>query len=141
MLFGIPLQSGKILSTVTTFKILQQPIYSLPDTISMIAQTKVSLDRIASYHCLDNLDSGLAEIFPRGDSDIAIKITNGSFSWDVSSCDPALKDINIKVAHGIKVAVCGTVGSGKSSLLSCILGEVPKLSGSVKLSGSKAFVA
>ncbi|XP_023733602.1 ABC transporter C family member 3 isoform X1 [Lactuca sativa] len=143
MLFGIPLQSGKILSAVATFKILQQPIYNLPDTISMIAQTKVSLDRIASYLCLDNLDSGLVEIFPRGDhSDIAIEITNGSFSWDVSSCDPVLKDINIKVAHGIKVAVCGTVGSGKSSLLSCILGEVPnKLSGCVKLSGSKAFVA
>ncbi|CAI9295434.1 unnamed protein product [Lactuca saligna] len=141
MLFGIPLQSGKILSAVATFKILQQPIYNLPDTVSMIAQTKVSLDRIASYLCLDNLDSGLVEIFPRGDSDIAIEITNGSFSWDVSSCDPVLKDINIKVAHGIKVAVCGTVGSGKSSLLSCILGEVPKLSGSVKLSGSKAFVA
>ncbi|KAI3703636.1 hypothetical protein L1987_73828 [Smallanthus sonchifolius] len=29
----------------------------------------------------------------------------------------------------MKVAVCGPVGSGKSSLLSCILGEMPKLSG------------
>ncbi|KAJ0801893.1 putative ABC-type xenobiotic transporter [Helianthus annuus] len=41
----------------------------------------------------------------------------------------------------MRVAVCGTVGSGKSSLLSCILGEVSKISGSVKVEGSKAYVA
>ncbi|GJY04827.1 ABC transporter C family member 3-like protein isoform X3 [Tanacetum coccineum] len=140
-LIGIPLESGKILSAIATFKILQQPIYNLPDTISMIAQTKVSLDRITSYLCLDDLDPNLVETFQRGSSDFAIEITNGTFSWDASSAEPVLKDINIKVVHGMKVAVCGTVGSGKSSLLSCILGEVPKLSGCVKLSGSKAYVA
>nr|GEV25329.1 ABC transporter C family member 3-like isoform X3 [Tanacetum cinerariifolium] len=140
-LIGIPLESGKILSAIATFKILQQPIYNLPDTISMIAQTKVSLDRITSYLCLDDLDPNLVETFQRGNSDFAIEITNGTFSWDASSAEPVLKDINIKVVHGMKVAVCGTVGSGKSSLLSCILGEVPKLSGCVKLSGSKAYVA
>ncbi|GJN27810.1 hypothetical protein PR202_gb15862 [Eleusine coracana subsp. coracana] len=32
------------------------------------------------------------------------------------------------------------VGSGKSSLLSCILGEMPKLEGNVRVSGSKAYV-
>ena len=49
MLIGIPLESGKILSALATFRILQEPIYGLPDTISMIAQTKVSLDRIVSF--------------------------------------------------------------------------------------------
>ncbi|KAJ0045235.1 hypothetical protein Pint_03943 [Pistacia integerrima] len=41
----------------------------------------------------------------------------------------------------MRVAVCGTVGSGKSSLFSCILGEVPKISGNLKLCGTKAYVA
>lgn len=40
VLIGIPLESGKILSALATFRILQMPIYSLPDTISMIAQTR-----------------------------------------------------------------------------------------------------
>ncbi|XP_021287483.1 ABC transporter C family member 3-like isoform X1 [Herrania umbratica] len=138
---GVPLESGKVLSALATFRILQEPIYNLPDTISMIAQTKVSLDRIASFLRLDDLQTDVIEKLPRGSSDTAIEIIDGNFSWDFFSSTATLKDINLKVCHGMRVAVCGTVGSGKSSLLSCILGELPKLSGTLKLSGTKAFVA
>ncbi|RVX14874.1 ABC transporter C family member 3 [Vitis vinifera] len=141
MLLGIPLESGKILSSLATFRILQEPIYSLPDLISMIAQTKVSLDRIASFLRLDDLPSDVIERLPKGSSDTAIEIVDGNFSWDLSSPNPTLKDINLRVCRGMRVAVCGTVGSGKSSLLSCMLGEVPKISGILKLCGTKAYVA
>ncbi|KAI4308026.1 hypothetical protein L6164_031145 [Bauhinia variegata] len=141
ILMGIPLELGKILSTLATIQILQQPIYAFPDTIAVMAQTKVSLDRIASFLCLDDLRPDIIEKLPRGTSDAAIEIVYGNFSWDLSSTTPTLQNINVKVGHSMRVAVCGTVGSGKSSLLSCILGEVPKLSGTVKLCGTKAYVA
>nr|POF14565.1 isoform 2 of abc transporter c family member 3 [Quercus suber] len=113
VLMGIPLESGKILSALATFRILQEPIYSLPDTISMIAQTKVSLDRIVSFLCLDDLQSDVIERLPRGSSDTAIEIIDGNFIWDLTSSSATLKDINLKVQQGMRVAVCGTVGSGK----------------------------
>ena len=141
VLLGIPLDAGKILSALATFRILQGPIYALPDTIAMIAQTKVSFDRISSFLRLDDLQSDVIEKLPRGSSDIAIEIADGTFSWDILSPNPALKDISFKVFHGMRVAICGTVGSGKSSLLSCILGEIPKMSGTVKLCGTTAYVA
>ncbi|KAA3486882.1 ABC transporter C family member 3-like isoform X1 [Gossypium australe] len=141
ILLGIPLESGKILSALATFRILQEPIYNLPDTISMIVQTKVSLDRIATFLRLDDLQPNAMEKLPRGSSNTAIEIVDGNFSWDLSSSSPTLKDINLKVFHGMRVAVCGTVGSGKSSLLSCILGEIPKISGTLKFCGTKAYVA
>ncbi|XP_019193984.1 PREDICTED: ABC transporter C family member 3-like [Ipomoea nil] len=140
-LMGIPLESGKILSALATFRILQESIYSLPDTISMIAQTKVSLDRIASFLSLDDLQPDAIEKLPRSSSDVAIEIVDGNFSWNESSPTPFLMDINLKVHNGMRVAICGTVGSGKSSLLTCILGEMPKISGSVKISGTKAYVS
>ncbi|KAJ6387922.1 hypothetical protein OIU77_026478 [Salix suchowensis] len=90
------------------------------------------------------LDSGkpnAIEKLPAGSSDTAIEIVDGNFSWDLSSPGATLKDINFKVFNGMKVAVCGTVGSGKSSLLSSILGELPKISGTLKLCGTKAYVA
>ncbi|OMO65826.1 hypothetical protein CCACVL1_21383 [Corchorus capsularis] len=141
MVLGVPLESGKILSALATFRILQDPIYHLPDTISMIAQTKVSLDRIAAFLRLDDLQPDVLEKLQRGCSDTAIEIVDGNFSWHLSSSTATLRDINLKVLHGMKVAVCGTVGSGKSSLLSCILGELPKISGTIKLCGTKAYVA
>ncbi|KAG9459673.1 hypothetical protein H6P81_004181 [Aristolochia fimbriata] len=141
VLMGIPLESGKILSALATFRILQQPIYNLPDTISMIIQTKVSLDRISSFIGLEDLQKDAVEKLPRDSSDVAVEVSGGAFSWDPSSETPTLKDLNFKALHGMKVAVCGTVGSGKSTLLSCILGEVPKISGTVTLKGTKAYVS
>ncbi|XVF03647.1 hypothetical protein REPUB_Repub05bG0011100 [Reevesia pubescens] len=141
ILLGVPLESGKILSAFATFNILQGAISDLPDTISKIAQTKVSLDRIASFLRLDDLPPDVIEKLPRGSSDTAIEIVDGNFSWDLSSSTATLNDINLKVRRGMRVAVCGTVGSGKSSLLSCILGELPKISGTLKLCGTKAYVA
>ncbi|PIA50627.1 hypothetical protein AQUCO_01200080v1 [Aquilegia coerulea] len=140
VLMGIPLESGKILSSLATFRILQDPIYDLPDTIAVVAQTKVSLDRIANFLLLSDLQHDAIGKLPEG-SDVSVEINDGNFSWDPSDSNPTLKDINLRVFHGMRVAVCGTVGSGKSSLLSCILGEVPKISGTVKLSGKKAYVA
>ena len=66
ILMGIPLESGKILSALATFRILQEPIYNLPDTISMMVQTTVSLDRIASFLRLHDLQSDVIERLPRG---------------------------------------------------------------------------
>ncbi|KAG4112036.1 hypothetical protein ERO13_D13G138200v2 [Gossypium hirsutum] len=140
ILLGVPLESGKILSALATFRILQGSIHALPETISMIAQTKVSLDRIASFLQLDDSQPDVIEKLPRGSSDTAVEVVDGNFSWYFSST-ATLTNINLKVYHGMKVAVCGTVGSGKSSLLSCILGELPKISGSLKLCGTKAYVA
>ncbi|XP_029127876.1 ABC transporter C family member 3-like isoform X2 [Cajanus cajan] len=141
VLIGIPLESGKILSALATFEILEMPIYTLPDTISMIIQTKVSLDRISSFLCLDELQTDVVEKLPRGSFNIAIELVDGNFSWELSSLNTTLKNINLRVFHGTRVAVCGTVGSGKSSLLSCIMGEIPKVSGTLKVCGSKAYVS
>ncbi|KAH9602493.1 hypothetical protein KSS87_020952 [Heliosperma pusillum] len=140
IIIGISLETGKILTALATFRTLQEPIYSLPDTISVIIQTKVSLDRIASFLSLDDLDPSSVERLPRAMSEVAIEISGGNFKWDPSEENPTLKDINLTVHHGMRVAVCGTVGSGKSTLLTCILGEVPKISGILRLSGSTAYV-
>ncbi|XP_042487458.1 ABC transporter C family member 3-like [Macadamia integrifolia] len=138
---GIPLESENILSALATFEMLRWPIYNLPDTISMVVQTKVSLDRIASFLCLDDIHPNIVQKLPRDCANVAIEIVEGNFSWDLYSPNLTLKDINFQVYRGMRVVVCGSTGSGKSSLLSCILGEVPKVSGAIKLNGTKAYVA
>ena len=53
-----------------------------------------------------------------------------------------LKNINLKIKKGQCVALIGKVGSGKSSLLSCLGGELyHKLGAKITVCGSKAYVA
>jgi ATP-binding cassette subfamily C (CFTR/MRP) protein 1 len=51
-----------------------------------------------------------------------------------------LKNINLQVEKGKCVAVVGTVGSGKSSLLCALLGEMDKISGRTNTVGKIAYV-
>ncbi|KAI3816745.1 hypothetical protein L1987_16449 [Smallanthus sonchifolius] len=139
-----PLTPGVVLSTLATFRILQDPIYNLPELVSMVAQTKVSLDRIKDF-TTDQDCKQLVESQPLNESGIAIEFEPGEYSWDTNDSDQRLPTIKIskkmKIPKGYKVAICGSVGAGKSSLLCSILGEIPRISGGrVKVFGSKAFV-
>ncbi|KAL0459346.1 UNVERIFIED_CONTAM: ABC transporter C family member 5 [Sesamum latifolium] len=140
ILLGGQLTAGSVLSALATFRILQEPLRNFPDLVSMMAQTKVSLDRIAGFLLEEELQEDATITVPRGISNVAIEIKNGDFCWDQSSPIPTLSSIQIKVEKGMRVAVCGVVGAGKSSFLSCILGEIPKISGEVRICGTAAYV-
>ncbi|MCO5600615.1 hypothetical protein L7F22_054730 [Adiantum nelumboides] len=142
ILLGIPLTTGRVLSALATFRILQEPLRSFPDLVAMIAQTKVSLDRISSFLEEEELPKDAVCKINRSSSDMAVEIKDGTFSWDsTSGTMPTLLNLNLRVRKGMRVAVCGKVGAGKTSLLACILGETPKLSGMVKVCGQIAYVS
>ncbi|XP_009589885.1 putative ABC transporter C family member 15 [Nicotiana tomentosiformis] len=141
VMMGIPLTAGRVLSTLATFRMLQDPIFNLPDLLNVIARGKVSADRVASYLQEDEIQPDAVEFVPKAETQYGVEIKSGKFSWDTESgTPPTLDGIELQVKRGMKVAICGTVGSGKSSLLSCVLGEMPKLSGNVKISGEVAYV-
>ncbi|KAG4393790.1 hypothetical protein AAZX31_03G149400 [Glycine max] len=142
ILLGGQLTAGGVLSALATFRILQEPLRNFPDLVSTMAQTKVSLDRLSGFLLEEELQEDATIVLPQGITNIAIEIKDGIFCWDPSSSfRPTLSGISMKVERRMRVAVCGMVGSGKSSFLSCILGEIPKLSGEVRVCGSSAYVS
>ncbi|XAR64440.1 Xenobiotic-transporting ATPase [Bertholletia excelsa] len=126
-----PLNSCTVLSALATFRILQEPIHNLPELVSIIAQTKVSVDRIQNF-IKDDEKKG--------------PYHPGEYAWETcNSSVPRKPTIGIsekmRITEGQKVAICGSVGSGKSSLLYGILGEIRSIQGpGFKVYGSKAFV-
>ncbi|XP_027334133.1 putative ABC transporter C family member 15 [Abrus precatorius] len=140
MLMGIELTAGRVLSAFATFRMLQDPIFSLPDLLNVIAQGKVSVDRIASFLKEEEIQHDVIEYVAKDKTEFDVVIEKGRFSWDPESTTSTIDEIELKVKRGMKVAICGSVGSGKSSLLSGILGEIYKQSGTVKISGTKAYV-
>uniref|UniRef100_A0ABI7WFU9 Multidrug resistance-associated protein 1-like n=1 Tax=Felis catus TaxID=9685 RepID=A0ABI7WFU9_FELCA len=100
--------------------------------------TRISLGRLEDFLNTEELLPQNIETNYIGDH--AIGFTNASFSWDKTGI-PVLKNLNIKIPEGALVAVIGQVGSGKSSVLSAMLGEMEKLTGVVQRKGSVAYVA
>lgn len=140
-----PLTSGTVLSALATFRILQEPIYNLPELISMIAQTKVSVHRLEKFVVENDQSKLTSSSYPPApdSSAVAVQIEVGEYAWEPNHSKRPTVKITEKLPFikGYKVAICGSVGSGKSSLLCSILGEIPRVSGaSVKTVGSKAFV-
>lgn len=52
-----------------------------------------------------------------------------------------LHNIELEVPRGKLIGICGSVGSGKSSLLSAIMGDMITLSGQLRVMGSMAIVS
>uniref|UniRef100_A0A7N8YFT5 ABC-type glutathione-S-conjugate transporter n=1 Tax=Mastacembelus armatus TaxID=205130 RepID=A0A7N8YFT5_9TELE len=129
------LDAQKVFVSMALINILKTPLSQLPFAISTTMQAMVSLRRLGKYLCSEELKVDNVSKAPLKD----VAIENGTFSWSAEG-PPCLKRINIHVPRGSLVAVVGHVGSGKSSLLSAMLGETEKRSGRVTVKGSVAYV-
>ncbi|XP_032672071.1 multidrug resistance-associated protein 1 isoform X3 [Odontomachus brunneus] len=134
------LNSTTAFVSLSLFNVLRFPLSMLPMMISNIVQAYVSVKRINKFMNMDDLDPNNVQHDPSESH--ALLIENGNFCWDNERVDrPILQNINMHVEQGQLVAVVGSVGSGKSSLLSAFLGEMDKLSGKVNTKGSIAYVS
>uniref|UniRef100_A0A673GYT1 ABC-type glutathione-S-conjugate transporter n=1 Tax=Sinocyclocheilus rhinocerous TaxID=307959 RepID=A0A673GYT1_9TELE len=133
------LDAQKVFVSMALINILKAPLSQLPFAMSTTMQAVVSLKRLGKFLCQDELKLDSVERAPYhpGEYIDGVVIDNGTFSWSKDST-PCLRRINVKVQRGSLVAVVGHVGSGKSSLLSAMLGEMEKKSGHI--TGSVAYV-
>ncbi|XP_011636993.1 multidrug resistance-associated protein 1 isoform X2 [Pogonomyrmex barbatus] len=134
------LDSTTAFVSLSLFNILRFPLSMLPMMIGNIVQAYVSVKRINKFMNMEELNPNNVQHDP---SDAhALTIENGSFCWDNEDIErPILRNINFHVEQGQLIAIVGTVGSGKSSLLSALLGEMDKLNGRVNTKGSIAYVS
>ncbi|OWF40077.1 Multidrug resistance-associated protein 1 [Mizuhopecten yessoensis] len=133
------LDAEKAFVSLSLFNILRFPLSMLPQVISSIVQVSVSVKRL--QHFLDNEQLDIFSIDRDTSAKHSITIEKGTFTWEKETETPTLREINLEVPDGSLVAVVGSVGSGKSSILSAILGEMEKLKGKANVKGSIAYVA
>ena len=134
---GQILTAQKAFVTISYLSIIGLALAQLPFMLSLMASLMVSLERINKFMNNEELSEDAVED-KTNDGD-AITITGGHFKWGPE--DPTvLKDINLSVKEGSLTAIVGSVGSGKSSLVSAMLGELHKEAGRVAVTGRIAYV-
>ncbi|XP_074648822.1 multidrug resistance-associated protein 1-like isoform X2 [Tubulanus polymorphus] len=131
------LTPNKAFVSLSYFNVMNYPMTLLPMSIAMLVQANVSINRVHKFLTADELDENTVCHDKSAKHPISVK--DGYFSWDKDEPDN-LRNINIDIEDGSLVAVVGTVGCGKSSLISAFLGDMYKTAGSVNVRGSIAYV-
>ena len=103
--------------------------------IAFMAQAWVSVKRMNKFLNSEEIDP---ENVTNNPNENALQITNGTFTWGGEHV--TLKNINLKVKKGNLTAIVGSVGSGKTSVVSTLLGEMQRIKGTVNVDGSIAYV-
>ncbi|VDP13339.1 unnamed protein product, partial [Onchocerca flexuosa] len=120
---------------LSLFNLIRFPMTVFPLIFTQGTQCSVSNTRLKSFLSDDEVRPSITD--RSSSNDYALSIQNGNFSWNNNKI--TLANINLTVKKGELVAIVGKVGSGKSSLLSAILGEMDKLGGSVDVIGSISY--
>ncbi|ESW19924.1 hypothetical protein PHAVU_006G166700 [Phaseolus vulgaris] len=138
-LLGGDLTPARAFTSLSLFSVLRFPLFMLPNTITQVVNANVSLKRLEDLLLAEERillpNPPLDPILP------AISIKNGYFSWDAKAESPTLSNINLEIPVGCLVAVVGSTGEGKTSLVSAMLGEIPPIGdSSIVMRGAVAYV-
>ncbi|KAK6349604.1 hypothetical protein TWF696_005888 [Orbilia brochopaga] len=134
-------------TALSLFAVLRTPLDQFADMITNVLQSKVSIDRVQEF-----LDEEETEKYQQlkpavtnsyDDQSPLIGFKDGQFSWgsrnpDDKSDTPSsfqLLNLNVTFVPGQLNVIAGPTGSGKTSLLMALLGEMTHIKGHVYLPG------
>ncbi|KAF1316447.1 Multidrug resistance protein abc superfamily, partial [Globisporangium splendens] len=137
---------GKTLDVATAFVILalsnacKMPFSIFANATVYVSEAAASTKRISDFLIADEVedkqhddDSKCAQLQQK------ISIRNADFQWLHNAESSNLSDINLTIKPGTLTVIVGTVGSGKSSLINAILGEMLQTRGERDVHGAFAY--
>ncbi|KAI9138461.1 P-loop containing nucleoside triphosphate hydrolase protein [Paraphysoderma sedebokerense] len=134
----VRLTSAVAFTILSVFNTLRYPLLMLPMAVKSCAGAVISLQRLNRY-MTQNENVPLPYLEPKPEEPASIDLKNASFTWE-GETDPTLHDISVSVNKGEILAVIGDVGSGKSSFIAALLGQMKKASGDLKVYGTTSYV-
>ncbi|KAF9267240.1 ABC transporter [Marasmius fiardii PR-910] len=145
-LSGHALDPANIFASLTLFNLLRLPLMMLPVALSSIVDASNATKRLYGIFEAETLDE--TRIIDEK-VEYAVKVHDGSFTWDAPPPDVSdkkkskgskkkvltekppedfkpfsLPSISLTIPRGQLVAIVGRIGSGKSSLLQALIGEM-----------------
>ncbi|MCQ2798173.1 MAG: ABC transporter ATP-binding protein/permease [Bacilli bacterium] len=121
-LFGmeINLKTEELVTFIAYFDTLIWPVIALGSVIAMHSRAKASLQRTSAY--LDQEEEIILADGTEPLKDVKGEIEFNDLTFSYPGTDyPVLKNINLKIKAGETVGIVGKIGSGKTTLVDCLL--------------------
>ncbi|KAJ1668229.1 hypothetical protein EV178_000574 [Coemansia sp. RSA 1646] len=151
-----PLTAQLVFVSLSLFNLLRFPLIVFPVIVSSLVEANVAIGRVNKLLTGDELDpdnitrlesvrkakspsSSMPSLdVMKKEAAMAVCVKDGMFRW--SSKGPVILDnINFGVRSDEHLAVVGRVGSGKSSLVSALLGDMQRERGEIVIHGRVAY--
>ena len=137
-----PLYPSVAFTALSLFQLLRFPLDRLADMMAHVLESKVSVDRVEKF-LMEDETGKYEQLSPKTEStEEYIGFKKANFSWGPVDEPPGVENpafrlinVDVKFRTGGLNVVAGPTGSGKTSLLMALLGEMTLLSGSVHLPG------
>ncbi|KAF7118485.1 hypothetical protein CNMCM5793_008011 [Aspergillus hiratsukae] len=135
---------------LSMFSLLRVPLDQLADMVAHVQESKVSLDRVDKYLCEEETDKyNILSTSTTPGTPPKIALENATLTWGTPKKDTReeasdsaeafrLISMNVSFHVGKLNIIAGPTGSGKTSLLMALLGEMKLLEGRVYLPGGTA---
>ncbi|CED85550.1 Multidrug resistance-associated protein/mitoxantrone resistance protein, ABC superfamily [Phaffia rhodozyma] len=133
-------------TSLSLYGMLSGPLNGIPNLLITWAQARLAFERIENFFDepeVPDFVSSLRKTDAGVNQDYRLAIENGVFNWNSTEkvvSEPTeeaapfqLGEINVEFPEGRLTVVSGPVGSGKTALLSALLGEIECVSGKVLL--------
>lgn len=153
-LLGNVLTAQQAFVVTAYYNVLRQTMtIFFPQAIGFLAETIVSVKRLEKFMLYEELDRDFQQNTTQvngtksanGPTDIlqkpGVSLEKVCAKWKGESSDLTLDDLDLRVQPTTVVAVIGKVGSGKSSLVQAILGELPIESGKLEVNGKISYAS
>ncbi|MBS1971145.1 MAG: ATP-binding cassette domain-containing protein [Bdellovibrionales bacterium] len=133
VLRGQTLDAALIFTCISLFGLLEGPFGELSRLISRATAAKVGATRILNFLKQEEVPNWQKQLDTTGAS-VGVEMHDLTLVYPGTE-RAVLRHLNLNVPAGSSVAIVGPVGSGKSSILNTLLGEMQLASGGFKFTG------
>eukprot|EP00474_Spongospora_subterranea_P010231 CRZ10689.1 hypothetical protein [Spongospora subterranea] len=130
-LAGVRLDPVVAFTLVSLFNTLRYPLFMMPIAVKSLASSQSAMRSLNNFLRLPEIED--QRQFFDDEANCTLNIKNAALSWG-SNDAVNLNSINLTLEKGQVMAIVGDVGTGKSSILAAILGQMNIVSGEIACS-------